>query len=104
MTETSRHNEVVETRTMTATVRLFAAFRERVGASNVVVELAAPATVEDVWRDVAARWPAVEPLRPVTRFAVDGVYAEQGEAVRDGAEVAFFPPMSGGAASRTGGR
>lgn len=103
MMETPGYHNVVGSKTIRATVRLFAAFRERVGASSMTVEVDAPATVENIWREVALRCPSIEPLRPVTRFAVDGVYAEQGDVVRDGAEIAFFPPMSGGATSSRGG-
>jgi len=81
---------------MSITVRLFAVFRERVGRSSLSFEAASDETVESVWGRVVAARPDLEGLRKVTRFAVNGAYATPTTPVRDGDEVAFLPPMSGG--------
>ena len=81
---------------MSVTVRLFAVFRERVGHSSLSFEAAPDETVEAVWGRVVAARPDLDALRKVTRFAVNGEYATPETPVRDGDEVAFLPPMSGG--------
>ncbi|HKG56954.1 MAG TPA: molybdenum cofactor biosynthesis protein MoaE [Candidatus Limnocylindrales bacterium] len=78
-------------------VRLFAIQRELVGARELPVELPAGATIDDVWRAVVERHPLLQPGRPSVRFARNGAYAEPGVAVEDGDEIAFIPPVSGGA-------
>ncbi len=78
-------------------VRLFAIQRELAGAREVPLELAAGAIVEDAWAAIAARFPLLGPGRPSVRFARNGDYAEPTTALADGDEVAFIPPVSGGA-------
>ena len=72
-------------------VRLFAALRERAGSGAVELELPAGATVADVWRALAL---GDEP--PGILFAVNRSYAERGQALAAGDEVALIPPVSGG--------
>ncbi len=81
---------------MSVTIRLFAVFRERLGQSSVAFDAAPDETVSSLWERVAAMRPDLEGLRRVTRFAVNGDYATPETPVRDGDEVAFLPPMSGG--------
>lgn len=72
-------------------VRLFAALRERAGSGSVDLDLPDGAVVGDVWASLPL---GDEP--PGILFAVNQVYAEQGEALREGDEVALIPPVSGG--------
>jgi MoaE-MoaD fusion protein len=78
-------------------VRLFAIQRELAGAREVPLELADDATVEDAWLAIAARFPVLAPGRPSLRFARNGEYADPATPLADGDEVAFIPPVSGGA-------
>ncbi|UCH52690.1 MAG: MoaD/ThiS family protein [Pseudomonadota bacterium] len=78
---------------MAITVRFFAGIRERLGRNQAQVDASAVASAADVWREVAG-----VPLPPNTLIAVNQEYAQPGQAVRDGDEVAFFPPVTGGAA------
>ena len=78
-------------------VRLFAIQRELAGAREVPIELAAGAVVEDAWTAIATRFPVLAPGRPSVRFARNGDYADATTALADGDEVAFIPPVSGGA-------
>lgn len=82
---------------ITVTARLFAVFRERVGGATLRLELPVDATVSTVWERVAREHPDLQGLRAVTRFAVNGDYATPDTPLHDGDEVAFLPPMSGGA-------
>ena len=82
-------------------VRLFAIHRELAGAREVPIELADGATVEDAWRAMTERHPLLAPGRPSVRFARNGDYAEPATILIDGDELAFIPPVSGGAAAAT---
>ena len=83
-------------------IRLFAVQRELVGAREVPIELGLDATVEDAWAAIVARHPVLAPGRPSVRFARNGDYAEPSTVLRDGDEVAFIPPVSGGSGEASG--
>ena len=78
-------------------VRLFALQREQAGTREVALFLPPGATVDDAWRAVVERYPALAPARPSLRFARNGEYADPSIALADGDEVAAIPPVSGGA-------
>jgi len=85
---------------MNVTILYFARLREAVGIDRE--QLALPAGVDrvaELRRFLAARgepWRAAfTDTRPV-RAADDLVLAGDDAALRDGAEVAFFPPVTGG--------
>jgi molybdopterin synthase catalytic subunit len=81
---------------MRVSVRTFAILRE-LSADRTELELVAGATLEDAWRAFAERFPALEPHRPYVRAAHNGSYAEWNAILAEGNEVAFLPPVSGGA-------
>ncbi len=78
-------------------IRLFAIQRELAGTREIALELPAEATVEEAWAAVVERHPGLAPGRPSVRFARNGDYAEPTTHLADGDEVAFIPPVSGGA-------
>jgi molybdopterin synthase catalytic subunit len=77
-------------------VRLFALARERVGQPSVVVELPESPTVGMLKEVLAATQPALAPLIPHLRFAINSEYAEDAMVIPSGAEAAAIPPVSGG--------
>ncbi len=82
---------------MQVRIRLFARQREIAGARQVLVEVAAGATIEGAWAALVALQPALAAGRPYVRFARNGEYAAPDEVLADGDEVACIPPVSGGA-------
>jgi molybdopterin converting factor small subunit len=68
-------------------------------AEELTVELPVGATLLDALRasGLRERCPALASGRPHVRFARNGVYADADEPLSDGDEVAFIPPVSGGA-------
>lgn len=80
-----------EEATLSITVRYFASLRESLGKSEEVVDSAEVSRVADVWRQVAGPASAGRVL-----VAVNHEYADFERVVRDGDEVAFFPPVTGG--------
>ena len=81
---------------MLVTVRLFARLRELAGAGELPLELTAGATVQDAWRALETRCHAVQPYAGKVSCAVNADYSRMTAALRDGDEVAFLPPVSGG--------
>ncbi|MEN8260098.1 MAG: molybdopterin converting factor subunit 1 [Pseudomonadota bacterium] len=77
---------------MSIRVRYFASLRERVGRGEDEIEAEGVATVADVWTRLNQDLKLPENVL----FAVNMDYAGADAPVRDGDEVAFFPPVTGG--------
>jgi sulfur-carrier protein len=73
-------------------VKYFASLRERMGRSGDTVAASETLTVADVWSR-AAKGAA---LPPNTLIAVNMEYSRLDDTVKEGDEVAFFPPVTGG--------
>ena len=80
----------------TFTVRLFAGLREMLGAREIAIELPTGATADDLRERVAEMHPLVRPLLPSIVCAVDEEYVDGDYVLREGADVALIPPVSGG--------
>jgi molybdopterin converting factor subunit 1 len=81
---------------MRVAVKLFAAGRELAGAAEAVVEVDAVACVRDVRRALAERYAALAALAARSLVAVNAEYADDGQRVTPGDDVALIPPVSGG--------
>ena len=83
---------------MKITVKYFASIREAVGVSSEVLETQA-ATLEALRDELIARGgvhaQSLGRGRAV-RVALNQVMSDEDTALVDGAEVAFFPPVTGG--------
>ncbi|MFN8159443.1 MAG: molybdenum cofactor biosynthesis protein MoaE [Solirubrobacterales bacterium] len=83
---------------MRVPVRLFAQLRERAGRDEVELELEPGATVSQAI-EALGREPGLDVVaRMPVRIAVNRAYAEPGQAIEPGDELAAVPPVSGGAA------
>jgi sulfur-carrier protein len=81
---------------MRVTVRLFARLRDLAGTGELEREVQAPATVRTVWTSLTAEIPSLVEYENTMSVAVNAEYAKMAAPVRDGDEVAFLPPVSGG--------
>lgn len=79
-------------------LRTFANLRE-ISADRLEVDLPDGARMADAWDALEALHPAVQPHRPYVRGARNGSYADWEVPLADGDEVAFLPPVSGGAST-----
>ena len=80
------------------TVRYFASIREAVGQSSEPLQTAA-ATLGDLRDELIARGGAYASSLArgkAVRMALNQLLSEDDAALVDGAEVAFFPPVTGG--------
>lgn len=84
---------------MNVPVLLFATLKDAAGSNRVNLTLDSDtATVADVRAALAERYPALRRPLETAIAAVNQEFAEPGDTVRDGDEMAFFPPVSGGSA------
>ena len=81
---------------MRVTVRLFARLRDIAGAAELARDIAPGATIGSVWRQLTSEFPALGPYERAISSAVNADYARMDTELRDGDEVAFLPPVSGG--------
>jgi molybdopterin converting factor subunit 1 len=78
------------------TVRLFARLRDIAGAAELSREIGPGATIGSVWRQLVQDFPELAQYERSISTAVNTDYARMDQAVSDGDEVAFLPPVSGG--------
>ena len=81
---------------MTVRVLFFAKARDLAGSPSKELTLDEGATVADLRRALAKAIPALEPLLPRLHVAINNDYAADSDRIPTGAEVACFPPVSGG--------
>lgn len=76
---------------MAIKIFFFARLRERVGKSEVTLPATQAPTVAQAWANAVAG-----PMPPNLLAAVNQEYASLDTPLKDGDEVAFFPPVTGG--------
>jgi molybdopterin converting factor subunit 1 len=82
---------------MRITVEYYARLRELAGCPSEVVTMNAGASVKDVWRQATALHGALASMTGRVSAAVNAEFAGMHTVLHDGDEVAFLPPVSGGA-------
>ncbi len=81
---------------MTVTILLFARAKELAGRPELRMEVASPVAAAELMDAALAAEPSLRPLAPYLRIAVNRELVDGHRVVREGDEVAFLPPMSGG--------
>jgi molybdopterin converting factor subunit 1 len=84
-------------------VLFFGAAREAAGRDEVTLEIGSPATAAGAFKEVLARYPDLRRFGRSLLVAVNQEYAPLDMEVREGDELALFPPVSGGAAAEEPG-
>jgi molybdopterin converting factor subunit 1 len=75
---------------------LFARLRDIAGAAELSRDVGPGATIGSVWQQLVQEFPDLARYERSISSAVNADYARMDQAVRDGDEVAFLPPVSGG--------
>ena len=81
---------------MNVHVKLFARARDMAGTATADLELPAGACVRDLRAALAEQYPALQPLAGHLLVAVNNEYAGEEAVLDPSAEIACFPPVSGG--------
>ena len=78
---------------MKVSVKYFASLRELMGESSVFIDIDKESSIDDVWQHVTKN----------KKIELDNVmatvnmeYVKSSYVIRDGDEIAFFPPVTGG--------
>lgn len=82
--------------TITITIKLFAAYQEAYGVSELVREFPSETSVGKVLENIISEHPELSQWREITRFGVNLQFVEPDTILQDGDEVVFIPPVSGG--------
>jgi len=77
-------------------VKLYASFREIVGAKEQEIEVADDTTVQLLLEDYIKRFPQIGRFREHVILSVNKEYGHPQRKLKDGDEVSFLPPVSGG--------
>lgn len=81
---------------MNVKVFVFAHLREMVGSGSIELELAEGATGEEVLRILETAYPKIKDHRQYLKLSMNGEYIDPETAIEQDAEIAVFPPVSGG--------
>lgn len=77
---------------MAITVKFFASLKEQIGRDGASVEAGDGISAADVWAEASGG----KPLPANVLVAINMEYSDADGIARDGDEVAFFPPVTGG--------
>jgi len=80
----------------TIKVLFFATMRTRVGRSSIEIDLPENATVRELKDILVEQFPALEASLHHTLVSINRDFAEDEEIIPENAEIAIFPPVSGG--------
>jgi MoaD family protein len=81
---------------MKVRVKLFASFRDIVGKKEEEIEIDEGTTVKGLLDAYMERFPQLERYRDHIILSVNREYGAAGLELREGDEVSFLPPVSGG--------
>ena len=81
--------------TMRLRVRFFSALRRVTGQSELDYNFSGR-TAGQLWDDLSQRFPELTPFTESRAIAVNLKHTTPGHVLKEGDEVAFFPPVSGG--------
>ena len=79
-------------------VLFFGAARDAVGREQIEVELQSPINADGARAKLLSQYPSLQRFGNSLLFAVNQQYAQNDREIREGDELAVFPPVSGGSA------
>jgi len=83
-------------RAMKVRLLFFAVLRDIVGSDERELVLAEGTTAGDVWESLRGSYAKLADYMQPPMVAINETYATPADALRDGDELAFIPPVAGG--------
>ncbi|MGB8214991.1 MAG: molybdopterin converting factor subunit 1 [Anaerolineales bacterium] len=77
-------------------ILFFATLRDKVGAKVLELEIPPGTTVAGLKEALVQAYPKMAPARNSIMAAINQEYAQDGQVIPGDAEIALFPPVSGG--------
>jgi molybdopterin converting factor subunit 1 len=81
---------------MNVRVKLFAVFRDIVGGTEEELTVEPGTTVQKLLESYISRFPQMARFRDHIILSVNKEYGPPGKVLKEGDEVSFLPPVSGG--------
>lgn len=81
---------------ISVTVKLFAAYQEAYGLSELMLEFPYGTPVKAVCDRLISEHPELNQWRDVTRYGINLIFVEPDTPLKHGDEVVLIPPVSGG--------
>lgn len=81
---------------ISVTVKLFAAYQEAFGKSEIVLQVPAGTSAAAIRDELIAQKPGLSQWRELTRFGVNFHFVEPDTILQSGDEIVLIPPVSGG--------
>jgi molybdopterin converting factor small subunit len=81
---------------MRVTVTFYSYFKDLTGCAQVVETLPEGSTLDDLFKQLAARFPKLAAMRNSMLMAVGVDYQDRSYILKAGDEVSLFPPVQGG--------
>lgn len=77
-------------------LRFYSEFREITGKGEMEIEIVDGATIRDVMELLKEKYPEIREMERITLFSLNHRYARIDDKLKDGDELAIFPPVEGG--------
>ncbi|WP_084176520.1 molybdopterin converting factor subunit 1 [[Limnothrix rosea] IAM M-220] len=77
-------------------VKLFAIYQETYQQDQLELQLEDQATVKTLADHIFSEHPELQEWRNVTRYGVNMAFVDENTVLKDGDEIVFIPPVSGG--------
>ena len=77
-------------------VLFFATLRDYVGSKAIELEIPSGTTVQGLTDLLVTKYPRLEKVKDSMMAAINREYAADEQSIPENAEIAFFPPVSGG--------
>ncbi|HWW01692.1 MAG TPA: MoaD/ThiS family protein [Candidatus Acidoferrum sp.] len=81
---------------MDVSVAFYSYFKDLAGCARTTEALPVGATIGELLRQLAVRFPKLEAMQKSSLVAVGVDYQDRGYVLKNGDEVSLFPPVQGG--------
>lgn len=81
---------------MKVKVRYYSAHREITKKVEEIIEIHDKATLNELLEKLTGMYPEMKKIRESTLISLNHKYAKGDEKIKDGDEIALFPPVEGG--------